>query len=381
MSKKVLVSGCYDMLHSGHIAFFQQAAAYGDLYVALGSDRTVTEIKGRAPINSEEERLFMVRSVGCVHDAFISRGSGILDFVEEMEALRPDIFIVNEDGNIPAKQDLCAGMGVEYVVLKREPYPGLAVRSSTSLRALQTMPYRIDLAGGWLDQPWVSKFHPGPVLTISLQPTVEFNERSGMASSTRRTALNLWGPRLPAGDPEKLAWILFCCDNPPGKTEISGSQDAIGLIFPGLNRAHYQGGYWPTRIDSVHDEEILQFIEGALYLVPLGPREAGFDVLSGTRIDQQGAKALADAAEACWEAVLGQDLTGFGRSLRAGFEAQIAMFPNMVVPSITRLIDRYRDAALGWKVSGAGGGGYLILVAEQPIANALRILIRRRDEH
>jgi len=369
------------MLHSGHIAFFQEAAAYGDLYVALGSDRTVTEIKGRAPINSEEERLFMVRSVGCVHDAFISRGSGILDFVEEMEALRPDIFIVNEDGNIPAKQDLCAGMGVEYVVLKREPYPGLAARSSTSLRALQTMPYRIDLAGGWLDQPWVSKFHPGPVLTISLQPTVEFNERSGMASSTRRTALNLWGPRLPAGDPEKLAWILFCCDNPPGKTEISGSQDAIGLIFPGLNRAHYQGGYWPTRIDSVHDEEILQFIEGALYLVPLGPREAGFDVLSGTRIDQQGAKALADAAEACWEAMLGRDLTGFGRSLRAGFEAQIAMFPNMVVPSITRLIDRYRDAALGWKVSGAGGGGYLILVAEQPIANALRILIRRRDEH
>ncbi|MCW5859114.1 MAG: hypothetical protein KIS63_12530, partial [Caldilineales bacterium] len=171
------------------------------------------------------------------------------------------------------------------------------------------------------------------------------------------------------------------CDNPPGKTEISGSQDAIGLIFPGLNRAHYQGGYWPTRIDSVHDEEILQFIEGALYLVPLGPREAGFDVLSGTRIDQQGAKALADAAEACWEAMLGRDLTGFGRSLRAGFEAQIAMFPNMVVPSITRLIDRYRDAALGWKVSGAGGGGYLILVAEQPIANALRILIRRRDEH
>lgn len=381
MSKKVLVSGCYDMLHSGHIAFFQQAAAYGDLYVALGSDRTVTEIKGRAPINSEEERLFMVRSVGCVTDAFISRGAGILDFVGEMKALQPNVFVVNEDGNIPAKQDLCAAMGVEYIVLKREPYPGLAARSSTSLRALQTMPYRIDLAGGWLDQPWVSKFHPGPVLTISLEPTVEFNERSGMASSTRRTALNLWGPRLPAGDPEKLAWILFCCDNPPGKTEISGSQDAIGLIFPGLNRAHYQGSYWPTRIDSVHDEAILQFIEGALYLVPLGPREAGFDVLSGTRIDQQGAKALADAAEACWEAMQGQDLTGFGRSLRAGFEAQIAMFPNMVVPSITRLIDRYRDAALGWKVSGAGGGGYLILVAAQPIPNALRILIRRRDEH
>ena len=45
MSKKVFVSGCYDMLHSGHVAFFEEAASYGDLYVGIGSDKTIYELK------------------------------------------------------------------------------------------------------------------------------------------------------------------------------------------------------------------------------------------------------------------------------------------------------------------------------------------------
>jgi cytidyltransferase-like protein len=228
MAKKVMVSGCFDLLHSGHIAFFEEASSYGDLYVALGSDQTVFDLKGRVPVNNENERLYMVKSVGCVTDAFISKGSGILDFFDEFKALKPDAFVVNADGNTPGKQKLCETHGVEYIVLKREPRAGLTPRSTTALRGLGQMPYRIDLAGGWLDQPWVSKHYPGSVITISLEPTIEFNERSGMASSTRRSAIDIWGPRLPAGDYEKLAKILFCYDNPPGTEVISGSQDAIG---------------------------------------------------------------------------------------------------------------------------------------------------------
>jgi cytidyltransferase-like protein len=68
--KKVFVSGCFDMLHSGHVAFFKEAASYGDLYVALGADKTVYELKGRLPINTEQERLFMVQSVAWVKEAF-----------------------------------------------------------------------------------------------------------------------------------------------------------------------------------------------------------------------------------------------------------------------------------------------------------------------
>lgn len=378
--KKVMVSGCYDLLHSGHIAFFKAAAELGDLYVALGSDRTVYELKGRPPVNSEQERLFMVKSVSYVKDAFISRGSGLLDFVDEFKALKPDIFVVNEDGHTPDKQQLCEEHGVEYIVLAREPYPGLEPRSSTSLRTLNRIPFRIDLAGGWLDQPFVSQHHPGAVITLSIEPTIEFNERSGMASSTRNAAIDLWGPRLPPGDPEKLAKILFAYDNPPGTREISGSQDAIGIVFPGLARAYYEGAYWPSHIDQVQDEDALRFVEQALYLITLGPRQGDFDVLSDTRIDRERAGALAAAADAAWDAILARDLAAFGAAVRRSFEAQVAMFPKMLTPQVTRLIDQMRDQALGWKLSGAGGGGYLILVAGRPIPNAVRVVARRASD-
>jgi hypothetical protein len=321
----------------------------------------------------------MIKAVSCVTDAFISKGSGVLDFVDELKELKPDILVVNEDGNLPSKKDLCAQLDIEYRILKRMPHEGLTPRSTTGLRGISQIPYRIDLAGGWLDQPYVSKFYPGAVLTISIEPSIEFNERSGMASSTRRKAVELWGTKLPLFPEEKLARLLFCYDNPPGTLEISGAQDAIGIIFPGLNKSYFEGEYWPKKIESVHDEEILCFLENSLYLIPLGPRYSGFNVLSDTNITTQGAKALADAADNCWKAMLNCDINAFGSYFRQGFEAQIAMFPHMVNDSIFQLLDQYKHLAKGWKLSGAGGGGYLIFIADTPIENAIRITVRRRD--
>ena len=379
VKKKVFVSGCFDLLHSGHIAFLEEAASYGDLYVALGSDQTVYDLKGRAPVNNQDERLYMLSSLSFVKKAFISKGSGMLDFKEEFNEVQPDMLIVNEDGNLQIKRKLCEENGVDYLVLKRLPRSGLEARSTTSLRLINTIPFRIDVAGGWLDQPFVSKYYPGPVITISLDPTIDFNDRSGMASSTRRSAIDLWGPRLPGGDLEKLAKTLFCYDNPPGTKIISGSQDAIGIVFPGLNISHYAGEYWPEKIESVFDELTLKFIEEALYLIPLGPREPGFDVLEGTKIDETGAKTLADAALNCWDSILNHDLRGFGRYLREGYDAQVAMFPNMRTPMVDDLIDQFKSRALGWKLSGAGGGGYLIVVSDHYIDGAIRIQIRRKS--
>ena len=380
MTKKVFVSGCFDLLHSGHIAFFQEAAKFGELYVAVGSDKTIYELKGRNTINTEQERLYMIKALSCVKDAVISRGSGMLDFVEELKEIRPDILIVNEDGNIPDKQKLCEELSIEYVILNREPHGGLASRSTTALRDICNIPFRIDIGGGWLDQPFVSKHYPGSVITVSIEPTIEFNERSGMASSTRRKAIDLWGPRLPVGDHEKLAKILFCYDNPPGTKEVSGSQDTIGIVYPGLNKSFYEGEYWPSRIDSVQDELTLQFVEKALYLIPLGPRHSEFSVLSNTKITREGAKWLAEATENCWNAILSHDIQKFGWYAKQSFEAQISMFPNMVSEMILKLIQEYEQAALGWKISGAGGGGYLILVSDKPIENAVKILIRRASD-
>jgi len=121
MAKKVFVSGFFDMLHSGHIEFLRQAAQFGDLTVAIGSDKTIFELKGHPPVNTEAERLFMVRSVSYVKDAFISSGVGIVDFASELRQVKPDLFIVNEDGNVPEKRELCASLGIEYKILQREP--------------------------------------------------------------------------------------------------------------------------------------------------------------------------------------------------------------------------------------------------------------------
>jgi len=377
MNQKVFVSGSFDMLHSGHIEFFREAAQYGDLYVALGSDRTIFELKGRSTVNTEQERLFMVKSVSFVKDAFISRGSGILDFEAELREIRPNFFVVNADGHTAEKRDLCHSLGIQYVILERKPHPGFEARSTTQLRQRNSLPYRIDLAGGWHDQPFVSKHYPGSVITISLEPTLEFNERSGMASSTRRHAQELWGPRIPQGDYEKIAKILFCYDNPPGTKVVSGSQDSIGLVFPGLAYAYYEGEYWPSHIEHRTDEPLLRFVENSLYLVSLGPRFADYDVLANTTFDRARAKALADATEGHWQAILDQDIVRFGQTMREGFEAQVAMFPNMMNDRVAALIDEYRDSALGWKLSGAGGGGYLILVSDKAIRGAVRILAHR----
>lgn len=137
MNKKVFVSGCYDLLHSGHVEFFRQAAAYGDLYVGIGSDSTIMELKNHKTTYPEAERLFMVKSIRYVHDAFVNSGSGFLDFAPDLERLKPDVFVVNEDGDRPSKREFCEAHGIEYVVLKRVPAAGLTARSSTALKAMK----------------------------------------------------------------------------------------------------------------------------------------------------------------------------------------------------------------------------------------------------
>jgi len=365
------------MLHSGHIAFLEQAAGYGEVYVAIGSDRTVKELKGREPVNSQEERQYMLQSIRHVKECLISRGSGVMDFIVELKRVSPDIFIVNEDGNMLEKARLCRQMGIRYLVLKRTPHGMLPARSTTSLRQECRIPYRLDLAGGWLDQPSVSKHGSGPVLTICVEPTMEFSERSGMSSSTRRRAIDLWQMDVPNGDRERLARILFSYDNPPGTEEWTGSQDAIGIVYPGLNRLDYSGKFWPDRITSVPDETTLRWIESHLHFVALGPRKRGFKALRGKQITPARVRALADAAERCWQAILAQNIEEFGHWFRASFEAQVDLFPAMSNAEVRKVVRQYSSQALGWKLAGAGGGGYLVLVSREPIPGAIQIKIRR----
>jgi len=133
--KKVVVSGCYDWLHSGHVRFFEEASAFGDLYVVVGNDLNVRNLKGEGhPLFPQDLRRYMVGSIRHVHQALITSGWGWLDFEPDIEKIQPELFLVNEDGDRPEKRALCAAHGLEYVVLKRLPKVGLSPRSSTDLR-------------------------------------------------------------------------------------------------------------------------------------------------------------------------------------------------------------------------------------------------------
>lgn len=385
MAKKVFVSGCYDLLHSGHVEFFRQAAQYGDLYVGIGSDATILDYKHHKTVYSEQERLFMVKSIRYVKDAFINSGSGIMDFVPTLEIVKPDILVVNSDGGNDDKRRLCEERGIEYVVLERVPQEGLKARSSTDLKKTESqIPTRLDLAGTWIDQPYVSCFAPGWAITISLEPTFEVRERCGLSTSTRNMIKKIWPYQLPNMDPETLAKLVFCFENDPERSDgiISGAQDSIGICIPGLCRHYYDNRFWPLKIETCFDEQVLTWLEDHLCMIPMFPRRPGCSVVEGKDINEVKVKALAAAADRCWEAILAKDLDGFAEAYRASFEAQVAMFPAMIQPGVQEYIDKYAamPGVLAWKMPGAGGGGYLALVCSGRDAfpeGAIELVIRR----
>lgn len=133
---KVFVSGCFDVLHSGHIRFFEEASQYGDLYVSIGSDKTILELKNRETLYNEQERLYMVSSLKFVHQAFVAQGSGKLDFEKEIREIKPDIFFVNSDGDSLEKKEFVESLGIKYIVSNRIPKDLLPQRSTTDIRNL-----------------------------------------------------------------------------------------------------------------------------------------------------------------------------------------------------------------------------------------------------
>ena len=386
MPKKVFVSGCYDLLHSGHVEFFRQAAEYGDLYVGIGSDKTYLGYKHRKTIYSEQERLFMVKSIRYVKDAYINAGSGVMDFVPTLDIVKPDVFVVNSDGGSEEKRRCCEERGIEYIELHRDPHEGLTARSSTDLKKTESqIPTRLDLAGTWIDQPYVSQYAPGWALTISLEPTFEIRERCGLSTSTRNMIRKIWPYSLPNMDPETLAKLVFCFENDPERSDgiISGAQDAIGICVPGLCRHYYNNRFWPEKIETCEDEAVLSWLESHLVMIPMEPRRPGCSVVEGKDITEAKVKALAGAADRCWTAIISRNLEAFAEAYRDSFDAQVALFPAMIQGCVQSYIDQYKNSVLAWKMPGAGGGGYLACVVTDAEAfckendEAISLTIRR----
>ncbi len=139
------------------------------------------------------------------------------------------------------------------------------------------IPYRMAFAGGWIDQPFVSRLNPAPpgsMVVVGLEPTCRFMDRAGMATGTRYVALRLWQGRLPDRDPADLVKELYAEEN-RGKPEPSGSQDMIGLIYPGVNRLDFdfthEGGIFPSHIESCNDQDVARWLEKVIHMVPVAP--------------------------------------------------------------------------------------------------------------
>lgn len=372
--KKILVSGCFDLLHAGHVTFLKEASTYGELYVSVGTDQNIEILKGKAPYFSQDERLHMVNAVRFVHQTFLSSGSGMLDFKPDLIRLQPEIFIVNSDGHTEEKKKLCEEYGVEYIVLDRIPEPGLTARASSEIKKDLRLPYRICLAGGWLDQPWISELHPGPVIVVQIMPTFDFYERSGMGTSSRKVAQELWGDRIPEGDPIRNAKLLFGAENPPGSRYVSGSQDHLGLLLPGMNRLFYEGDYWPTRIDSLTDRDTAEWLENVIHLIPLHPRPEPYDPIGIKNLTVEWVQKLAESGELCWQSLRKKDVMCLGRSLTLSLQAWKNLLPMTVPNESMDELKRY-DSHPGAIFSGSGGG-YIVVASEESIPEAQKIRIR-----
>jgi cytidyltransferase-like protein len=375
-AKKVMVSGCYDLLHGGHIAFFKTASTYGDLYVIIGRDENLLLLKGKKPVFSDDERLYIVKSIKHVHEACLASGKGMLDFEPELRRIKPDIFIVNQEGHTTGKEILCKMLGVEYIVLERIPEPGLPARSSSGTKRDLKFPYRLCLAGGWIDQPWVSKIYPGSVVVTQIWPTMDFNGRSGLATSSREFGIRIWGDRYPDGNPLENAKILFGAENPPGTQYVAGSQDHLGLLLPGVNRLYYNGEYWPDKIQSSVDKDICDWLSSVIHLIPLKPRPAGYDPLKEMHLKKPFIKQLGEAGDRCWESILKKDVNALGKSLSDTLISWKKILPLTVPDDIMKDIETNYFSTYPGAITTGCGGGYVIVVSDKEVKGSIKIKVR-----
>ncbi len=248
------------------------------------------------------------------------------------------------------------------------------------------IPYRMALAGGWIDQPFVSKLNPTPpgsMVVVSLEPTFRFMDRCGMATSTREVARRLWNDTLPVGDAGRFIRELYDAEN-AGRDDPSGSQDMAGLVCPGISRLDYdikhEGGIFPEHIESDNDPATARWLEKVIHVVPVAPRPEGYTPLDERRLDPEWVRRLGCSGKSCFEAISARDVKALGESLNECMRCWEAILPQTVRhPAITldlpAFLAFYQSRYAGAMYSGCGGG-YLYVASDRPVPGSIRFNIR-----
>ena len=253
-------------------------------------------------------------------------------------------------------------------------------------KVLGSIPNRLQLAGGWIDQPFVNQHNPRPfgsMVVVQIEPNFRPMDRSGIASGTRAIAMKIWKGKLPNRSPEALARELYEVEN-RGKAEPSGSQDMIGLVYPGVNRLDYDfkihGGVFPSHIESCNSAKVAQWLDKVLHLVPVESRPDGYNPLGIKNLTSKWVAKLGQSGQDCYDAIVKMDAQALGASLNLNMKCWETLLPHVVRHPSLRLdlmplLKAYQQQYLGAMYSGCGGG-YLIVVANEPVPGAFKVNVR-----
>jgi hypothetical protein len=262
----------------------------------------------------------------------------------------------------------------------------ISYAASPVARLLGSIPYRLQLAGGWIDQPFVSRHNPRPpgsMVVAQIQPDFRPMERSGMAGGTRAVAMRIWKGKLPNRSPDELARTLYDAEN-KGKAEPSGSQDMIGLVYPGVNRLDYDfkvhGGVFPSHIASCNSPRVARWFSQVLHLIPVEPRPEGYSPLGIQNLDPKWVERLGVSGRDCYQAIVSMNAKALGASLNLNMKCWETLLPQVVRHPLLRLdlmplLKAYQRQYPGAMYSGCGGG-YLIVVSNQPVPGAFQVNVR-----
>ena len=253
------------------------------------------------------------------------------------------------------------------------------------------IPYRLALAGGWIDQPFISRHNPSPpgaMVVVCVEPLFLFMERAGICTGTRNIALKLWKEGIPEQNPDELVQQLYMAEN-ADKNEPSGSQDMIGLIYPGINRLDYdftyREGIFPVHIESNNDSQITTWLENVINILPVAPRPEGYNPLEIKKLHPDWIARLGDSGKICYDAIMAQDIKALGKSMN---ECMLCWEKILLCTvrhrtlktELMPLLKYYQLRYPGAMYSGCGGG-YLYVVSDTPIPGAFHIKVRTVDQN